>query len=214
MHIFRSGGGTAVFAAEGEDLRPKVMSQLKNALQPSLAVVKVTWTGIADDDEATAGPEQEPEVETKPTLLGFMKPSPKIAKKLSSFGQAPNQIPPIYDGTRLLAFRLFSPESGVPRSVKIEAQTPDGPLSVEIPVDEKSFLNGDFVHKLAARKRIQDLEEMIIEESPESTITKKDVEDAIVALGLKFKLASKHTSFVGVDEKKPGEETEPVMLTR
>ena len=98
--------------------------------------------------------------------------------------------------------------------MKITAQTPDGPLSVEIPIDENSFINGDLVHQFAARKRIQDLEEMIVEEGPESEITKKDVEDAIVELGLKFKLASKHTSFVGVDEKKPGEEPELVMHTR
>ena len=189
------------------------MSQLKNAMQPSLSEVQVTWTGVAED---VAAADQEPEVETKRTLLGFMKPKPKKAekKKLSAFGQAPAQIPPIYDGTRLLAFRLFKPDSGIPKSVKITAQTPDGPLSVEIPIDEKSLINGDFVHQLAARKRIQDLEEMVVEEGSESEITKKDVEDAVVELGIKFKLASKHTSFVGVDEKKPGEEPELVMNTR
>ena len=216
--ISRSGGGTAVFAAEGEDLRPKVMSQLKNALQPSLAEVEVLWTGVAEDRNA-AEQKQEPELETKPTLLGYMKPKPPrpmeaTEKKLSRFSQAPAQIPPIYDGTRLLVYKLFHPESGVPKSVKITALTPDGPLSVEIPIEEKSYLNGDFVHQMAARKRIQDLEEMIIEEGPESKIGKKDVENAIVELGLKFKLASKHTSFVGVDEKKPGEEAELVMNTR
>ena len=181
------------------------MSQLKNALQPSLAEVKVAWDGVAEDDVAAG---QKPEAETKQT-------SPKAEKKkLSAFSQAPAQIPPIYDGTRLLAFKLFKPESGIPKTVKITAQTPDGPLSVEIPIDVNSFINGDLVHQLAARKRIQDLEEMIVEEGPESEITKKDVEDAIVELGLKFKLASKHTSFVGVDEKKPGEEPELVMHTR
>ena len=44
--FFRAGGGTAVFAAEGEDLRPKVMIQLKNAMQPSISEVKVEWDGL------------------------------------------------------------------------------------------------------------------------------------------------------------------------
>ena len=44
--LFRAGGGTAVFAAEGEDLRPKVMTQLKNAMQPSISEVKVKWDGL------------------------------------------------------------------------------------------------------------------------------------------------------------------------
>jgi hypothetical protein len=126
------------------------MSQLKNAMQPSLAEVSVVWTGVVDDQQ---GAEEPTEVETKPTLLGFMKPKPnsKSENKLSAFGQAPSRIPPIYDGTRLLVYRLFKSQSGIPTGVKITAQTPDGPLSVEVPVDEKSYLNGNFVHQLAAR---------------------------------------------------------------
>jgi hypothetical protein len=144
--FFRSGGGTAVFAADGEDLRPKVMSQLKNALQPSLAEVAVSWDGIADEADAAQAP---PELETKRTLLGFMKPKEKGQKKAVSLaGQSPSKIPPIYDGTRLLVYRLFDAGKGVPKSVKITAQTPDGPLSVDIPVDEKSFLTGNFVHQV------------------------------------------------------------------
>ena len=55
---------------------------------------------------------------------------------------------------------------------------------------------------------------MVIDEESEGKVTKKDVEEAIVELGVTFKLASKHTSFVGVDEKKPDDKFEPVMNTR
>jgi hypothetical protein len=70
------------------------------------------------------------------------------------------------------------------------------------------------VFNIDNRKRIQDLEEMVIDEESEGKVTKKDVEEAIVELGVTFKLASKHTSFVGVDEKKPDDKFEPVMNTR
>lgn len=187
------------------------MSQLKNAMQPSLSDVTVVWNGVNSDVETSS----EPQLEMKPTLLGYKKPKSESNpnSKLSAFAQAPGRIPPIYDGTRLLVYRLFEPKSGTPNSVTITAQTPDGPLSVEIPVGEKTFLTGNFVHQLAARKRIQDLEEMIIDES-EGHVTKQDVENAVVELGVKFRLASKHTSFVGVDDKKPSDNFEPVMNTR
>ena len=186
------------------------MSQLKNAMQPSLADVTVVWNGVTEDEE----PGLEPLLETKPTLLGYMKPKAESpGTKLSAFGQAPTRIPPIYDGTRLLVYRLFKPESLTPKCVTITAQTPDGPLAVEIPIDEKCFSAGNLVHQLAARKRIQDLEEMIIDES-NVHVTKQDVENAVVELGVKFRLASKYTSFVGIDDKKPKDEFEPVMNTR
>lgn len=202
QYFCRSGNGTAVFATENEDLRPKVMSQLKNALQPSLTDVEVVWTGVDDDDEATAG-----------TFSGLWKPKPKLEpKKFSAFGQAPTQIAPIFDGKRLLVYKLFQPrtDSRVPKSVKVTAQSPNGPLVFEIAVEEKSLINGDFVHQMAARKRIQELEEG----GCDPDATEKEIEDAIVELGLKFGLASKHTSFVGVDEVKPDGKPEPIMITR
>jgi hypothetical protein len=207
LSIFRSGGGTAVFAAEGEDLRPKVMTQLKNAMQPSISEVKVVWDGISDEVDGAF----EPELEKKRTLLGFMKPKKETKRVLRLDGQAPIRIPPIYDGTRLLVYRLFAADA-VPKTVKITAQTPDGPLSVDLPVEEKSLLAGNFVHQLAARKRIQDLEEIILEE--DGAPTKEEVEKAVVELAIKYRLASKHTSFVGVDDKAGKDDFELAMNTR
>ena len=100
--IARAGGGTAVFSALNEDLRPKVMSQLKNALQPAINDVKVEWLGVSQDDNALL---KMPEVQAEKTLLGYKKP--KAEPEVSSTGQAPFMIPPIYDGHRLLAYRLF-----------------------------------------------------------------------------------------------------------
>ena len=210
----RAGGGTSVFAMEGEDLRGKVLSQLKNALQPSISEVKVVWNGV-DAEEETLEEVKEPEIEMQRTLLGYMKPKQvKIAERkvLKLEGQAPIKIRPIYDGSRLLVYRLFSAtETEVPKSVTVTATTPDGPLSVELPIEKSSFISGNFVHQLAARKRIQDLEEILIGEFEMSV---DDVENAVVELAIKYKLASKHTSFVGVDDKSPKNCFQLEMVTR
>ena len=207
--IARAGGGTASFAIDGEDLRPKVMSQLKNALQPSISEVKVLWNGIPETKEC---PITKPEVETQKTLLGYNKPkvSEEQKKILQLQGQAPIRIQPIYDGSRLLVYHLFSDkESTIPTGVTVMATTPDGPLSVQLPIDKSCWLSGNFVHQLAARKRIQDLQETV-----EHGISAEEVEQAIAQLGLRFKLASKHTSFVGVDERMPNSIFEMEMVTR
>ena len=79
------------------------MSQLKNALQPAISDVKVEWLGAKDDGNDLF---TTPEVQTEKTLLGYQKP--KVTPEVSVTGQAPYKIPPIYDGHRLLAYRLFS----------------------------------------------------------------------------------------------------------
>ncbi len=189
--IARAGEGTAAFANVNEDLRPKVMAQLKNALQPAVTKVKIEWIGAVEKD---AGLEAvEPEVEEKKTLLGYLKP-----KVIPLTGQCPLILPPIYDGTRLLAYRLFDKKEK-PTGVKISAVCPDGPLTVELALEEAGKIEGTFVHQLAARKRIQDIEEAAAAEEIDSEQAKK----ALVELGTGYRLASKHTSFVGVDSEQP-----------
>ena len=46
-----------------------------------------------------------------------------------------------------------------PVGVQITAESPDGPLTACLNITEKDFIEGEFVHQLGARKRIQDLEE-------------------------------------------------------
>ncbi len=204
-----------MFAADGEDLRPKVMTQLKNAMQPSISEVVVYWKGIVDESDSIT---ENPEPETSKTLLGYIKRKKmdKIEgnKVFSLHGQTPLRIPPIYDGTRLLVYRLFESKDGkLPTMVKITAQTPDGPLSIDLSVEKSCFLDGNFVHQLAARKRIQDLEENVSVEE-EGGEKMEEVKKAIVELGIKYRLASKHTSFVGVDDKAAKGDFELAINTR
>ena len=221
--IARAGDGTAVFANEREDLRPKVLGQLRKALQPAVSNITIAWEGVSQTSSNTS--KYDVELETKKTLLGYMKPT-KTEKRGDKdninhemFGQVPTNVPPIFDGSRLLLYHIFETECPIPNNVTITAETPDGSLSAEIVIDESNILDtGNFVRKLAARKKIQELEEETIfgkygygNMESESSKNKKA---AIVKLGIENGIASKHTSFIGVDEKTNKEISEKPMMTR
>ena len=113
------------------------------------------------------------------------------------FCQAPMKIPPLYDGTRMLVFRLWEENAKLADRVKISAVTPEGTLSEEIKIAASDYKKGEMIHRMFARKMIQDLEEQhgMEEESSE-------INTVITDLGLKYSLASKMTSFIGVSESK------------
>ena len=97
-----------------------------------------------------------------------------------------------------------------PVGVQITAESPDGPLTACLNITEKDFIEGEFVHQLGARKRIQDLEE-----GPEKeTASANDLKEAIVRLGTKYSLASRHTSFVGIDPEDSERRYHGVMAKR
>ena len=77
--VARAGNGIPIFANLNDDLRPKVITLLKNALTPALTDVEVTWNAVKSER----------------TLLG-VKPMPKIENE--NFGVLMN-------GTRLLNFK-------------------------------------------------------------------------------------------------------------
>ena len=76
------------------------------------------------------------------------------------------------------------------------ARGPNGPIKIEIPIEDKHVLEGGkYLHQLAARRRIQD-----IEESPTQAGSSAAIEE-IKQLSVKHGIASKYTSFIGVDKK-------------
>ena len=92
----------------------------------------------------------------------------------------------------IIAFcRIFEDKKNL-KSVTVTARGPNGPIKMEIPVNEKCVLeDGKYLHQLAARRRIQDLEEEF----------SSDREEEIKRLSLKHGIISKYTSFIGVDKK-------------
>ena len=81
------------------------------------------------------------------------------------------------------------------QELTIRAKTCEGDLELSVPVTTDSFIEGNSLHQLFARKMIQELEE----KHPQNL--SQDSKTFITELGLKYKVASKFTSFVGVDEK-------------
>ena len=172
----RAGQGTAVFTTAGESLAPKVLKQLKNAVQPCVQEFTIEW---GESGAATA--------------------------------QAPGRLPPIYNGTRLQVFRLLDKTAPIPTVVKLAAKVGGSTFSQEITVAAGCSSSSLLLHKMFARKMIQDLEENY-EEKEEGK--KEEVKDLITDLGLKFGLATRHTSFIAVDSAAPSKEIPATMISR
>ena len=134
-------------------------------------------------------------METKKTLFGYGKPKFKTETKFSISSQVPSKIPAIYDGSRLIAYKLLDKTINVNDEITVKAKTPEGDLELSLPICKDSFIQGNSLHQLFARKMIQEVEEKHEQENVEES------KKLITELGLKYNLASKYTSFVGVDEK-------------
>ena len=188
--VARAGNGESVFASINEDLRPKVMKLLKNSLMPALTNVQILWN---NEKEAKVNPSLNKDgldlsVNKERTLLGFNKPEPVQPLSPTSFPGV------LFDGTRMLSFKNFDLEKNL-QNVTITAQAPDGPLSLEVPIGKECYLtSGTLVHKMAARQTIQYLEE-------NSGHMTNEIKEKVTELALKHGIASKYTSFVGIDKK-------------
>jgi von Willebrand factor A domain-containing protein 5 len=90
--IARAGKGTAQFVTKSEDMAPKVLKQLKDAIQPALNNVRVDWGGQLGgqqgNDNTTSAP-PPPSGSIVMSLLGYTSPSaseppkPKVRNFLS-----------------------------------------------------------------------------------------------------------------------------------
>ena len=203
--VARAGNGTSIFSNLNEDLRQKVVTLLKNALMPALTDLKVLWNGIHKNLE-TKESEEKPKEQVR-TLLGYNKPTSEDEQTVSDG----NQSEVLFDGARMLNFKLFAKDETLEKVV-IVAQAPDGPLSVTIPITENDHLEGgNFVHQMAARRKIQGIEDSLpFDEYELPEPAKKE----ITGLGLKFGLATKYTSFIGVDKQSKKSLFEGAMQSR
>ena len=219
--IARAGNGTAIFANQNEDLRSKVMSQLKNALQPAISNITVFW-----DDNLTKEPSTSTDKkEKKKNLIGQIKSKIKKVNENDTkpqslnfvSNQVPTNIPPIFDGTRLLAYYFYPPSAERPSAINIKADSPTGPLTIDLDITETNIINeSTIVRKLAARKRIQELEESknVDEYGYEENEMADDIKKNIIQLGLENSLCSQYTSFVGIDNATGDTLTDKPMSTR
>jgi len=209
--IARAGKGTSFFAMEGERMEKKVIKQLKDATQPALQKVSIDW-GLKESPI-----NKEEKIKEKPfgqkvmSLLSYTSPSAKEQPVIIK--QAPFIIPPIFDRNHFRVYCIFTGDK-LPTSVTVIAESPDGPLTVELPVNENNIIKGDLIHTLAARRLVRDLEEgtsYLHSDNPYPNPSL--IKDEVIRLGKKYKLASKFTSFIAVEERTPDERvTNPIRI--
>ena len=103
--------------------------------------------------------------------------------------QVPRMPPAIFHASRFSLFRLFSGDVKVGGKVVLKA----GNTEQELEVEKEPSLAGDLLHKMFARRMIQELEE-----EPHIGETEREL---MKDLSLKYNIISRFTSFIGVDEE-------------
>ena len=213
--VAQAGRGTADFVmGSGNDVERAVIEQLDRAMQPCLAGTTLTWetSDVAGAgrppppyEEATAAPAQGIG-EDVGSLLGYTSPGARAgARQHGARAQAPQQaphtVPPVFSGERLAVFTIFPGGTDARDVTAVTLRcntTPDGPLSVRLPVGPAR--PGNTIHTLAAQALIQDLEHGTswLHASPAAGggPSPLRVKAEMVRLGCEHGLASKHTSYI------------------
>ncbi|KAI9656926.1 MAG: hypothetical protein M1831_004474 [Alyxoria varia] len=147
-------------------------------------------------------------------------PGPKLM-------QVPSKLPPLFPFSRMYAYLLLSPEKKHlrPESVVLKATSSQGPLELEIKIDQK-VQSGRLFHQLAARRAMQELEEgrgwiddvksndgKLLSETHPSWQDELREREAI-RIGVEYQVAGKYCSFVAVEgyktEHVTGDQPAPV----
>ncbi|EXX59497.1 von Willebrand factor A domain-containing protein DDB_G0267758-like [Rhizophagus irregularis DAOM 181602=DAOM 197198] len=192
--VARAGRGYAQFVTNDERMDRKVIEMLKSALKPPIKDYKITWTNtdlLELNDDKSAISFMSDETESLPSI--------KIQ-------QAPYIIPPIYTGIRFMAYCILEKNIEPCKTITLKATSHDDrPMVLDIPLDPVT-LQGSKIHRLAARKLIQDLDykKSFIHKHPKNVgkfIPASFVKEHIVKLGKTYNLASKFTSFIAIDER-------------
>ncbi|KNC99654.1 uncharacterized protein SPPG_05035 [Spizellomyces punctatus DAOM BR117] len=222
--LSRAGQGFAQFVLSNERMEEKVVKMLKAALIPPITNLRISWVEAksVDDDFEIINPSTEAttvssEKESQPTVINLFNPNPIASKSPPPLSipdlkrdvqTAPFQIPPLFPGFRFVTYAILAPTIQIPSKVLLTGSTPDGPVELEVPVVRLSS-SGDtpMVHTLAARKLIQDLEEgrswigPFLEKKGFVAVPDSMIKQEVVRLGVHYHLASKHTSWIVVDEE-------------
>ncbi|PKC76294.1 hypothetical protein RhiirA1_528033 [Rhizophagus irregularis] len=208
--VARAGKGYAQFVTNDERMDKKVIGMLKNALNPPIKDYNITWTevNLLDERELDMTP-----IEVDKPTISFMSddniepppPPPSDIFTDIKVQQAPYIIPPIYSGVRFIVYCILEKNIEPWKAITLKATSQDGPMKLDIPLDPVT-LQGSKIHRLAARKLIQDLNDKksFIHKHPKNAnkhIPDSLVKEHIVKLAKTFNLASKYTSFIAIDER-------------
>ena len=146
-------------------------------MQPALTDTRISWNQLVKDatSDADADAAQAAQAEAATTthgansLLSYISPKAVAAKAKATIApavcQAPWTVPPIFSGEQFTIFAVFDSEDDAAEAaataleaISVTSQTPDGPLTLELPITVCSG-GSTLIHALAARATIQDLED-------------------------------------------------------
>ncbi|PKC00346.1 hypothetical protein RhiirA5_504687 [Rhizophagus irregularis] len=201
--VARTGKGYAQFVTNSERMDKKVIGMLKNALKPPIKDYEITWT---DNNFLESTKDEEPDM-----MQDINFTSDNVSSSTSDIfidfkvQQVPYFIPPIYPDVRFIVYCILEKNIEPCKVITLKATSQDGPMKFDIPLDPVT-LQGSIIHRLAARKLIQDLDDetSFLHKNPKNVgknIPDSLIKDNIVKLGKTFNLASKYTSFIGIDER-------------
>jgi hypothetical protein len=135
--------------------------------------------------------------------------SPALTDVAVDWGQrgatpASDTVPPVFDGERLVVYALVDdPKAG---TATLTGTLAGRAVNVEVPVDPNRALAGDMLATLAARARIRTLEERGEYLESRGSLQRRGRTAAkaaaeIAALGVRFQLCSRETSFVAIEHR-------------
>ncbi|KXS12337.1 hypothetical protein M427DRAFT_34884 [Gonapodya prolifera JEL478] len=165
----RAGMGTDEFVGSAERMEGKVMKLLKAGVKRFLRSLKVKWFPqgtecgfgmLVPPSEGQLGPQPVKKSLFDDDELGQESPQATVIKR-PLLQPAPFNAPPLYAGTRYIAFAILDQSLPDPALVTVTAQGPDGPLELEVAIRDNTFGGSDSLaaHRMAAKKLVQDLEE-------------------------------------------------------
>ncbi|KZV99951.1 hypothetical protein EXIGLDRAFT_188399 [Exidia glandulosa HHB12029] len=225
--IARAGRGVVTYVREREKPDAKLVGLVKAARSALVQDVSVDWgvpAEFADDFEVVDSP-SVPTADAPPAAIAPVSLFDPGAKALPEelgprdeqvslppfprLQQAPmhaDALPPLYPGFRCNVFALIRQprDAPLPQRVAIRGMLLGSPAVLEVPVVAASTLDwGDtgakapFVHVLAARALVQDIEDLTASTgAPPSGFAKAK----IARLGTTYGIATSQTSFVAIDE--------------
>ena len=131
--------------------------------------------------------------------------------------QAPHLVPPVFADGRVIVYGLG--DGDLPKEAALRARGPLGEVEWRLPIDAAAAGEGTLLGTLAARALIRDLEEGMsplhtrrgsLQQRGRSAQARVDQE--VVALAKAYGLASRHTSFVAVEQREAPTEGGAVLV--
>ncbi|CAG8562016.1 7035_t:CDS:2 [Ambispora gerdemannii] len=115
--IARAVKGYSQFVTDGEHMDKKVVGMIKNAIKNALTDYKVEWI-------------DETPTDSKKRLSISSFPWDSSKKNETKFRQAPNSIPAIYSGVRVVVYAILAKGIKPKKIINLSAQSLDSPINL------------------------------------------------------------------------------------